>query len=322
MNKLSYVCTIGPSMADMKVLEKLYDLGMSTIRFNMSYKHPKMNNLLELAKDLKSKHPDLELMFDSAGPEIRLVMDNPVEFKEGNILISGIHFDVTLNNLHVLEIGDLIYIKDGDFVFEIINNENGRIYCKALNDGVINNNNKIYNEKMYNHLPFMSYYDEQTIESAVLNNIDSFAISFVRNSDNIKEVKETFKKYGREKIKIISKIENADAIENLEEIILNSDEIMVARGDLSTLLPRTKIGYYQKYICDMCHKLNKPVMVATGVLASLECEEEPKISEILDLYNIVLDGAEKVVFTSETSVSIDPINVLSDANDIFGTINL
>ena len=95
---------------------------------------------------------------------------------------------------------------------------------------------------------------------------------------------------------------------------------MIARGDLSTILPRINIAYYQKFITKKCKELNKPVMVATGIMASMENKDDPTISKILDLYNIILDGINKIVFTSETSVSNDPLDVLKTANALLKTV--
>jgi len=321
MDKLSYVCTMGPSTDNYEILEKMYSLGMTSIRINMSYKHPKLMNLIELAKEFKKNNPEVELMFDSAGPEIRIILENDIAFKQDDIIILGKDFNLTIDNSEFLEIGDTISIKDGDYVFEIVDKNVEGIHCKAYTDGIIKHNNKIYNEKMYNNLAFISEYDEDTIKLAVENDIDAFAISFVRDASNITEIKNVFKRYGKEDIKLIAKIENKLAIENLENIIKVSDEIMVARGDLSTILPRTDIGYYQKLISKECQDANVPVMIATGIMNSMEHEEDPKISEILDLYNIIEDGISKIVFTSETSVSEDPIDILETANDIFASAN-
>lgn len=317
MKKLSYVCTLGPSTNNFQVLEKMSFLGMSTIRINMSYKSSSTIELIKLAKEFKKHYPHIEIMLDSAGPEIRIIVENDISFNQGDIIIIGKDFKLTIDNKQVLEIGDIVSIKDGDYLFEVINKENELVYCKALNDGVLKNNNKIYNEKMYNSLPFMSEYDEETIKLATIYDVDSFAISFVRNKENILAIKNTLKSYGKENIKIIAKIENKLAIENLCEIIEESDEVMIARGDLSTILPRTEIGHYQKYISKKCQEEGIPVMIATGIMNSMEHEEDPRISEILDLYNIIEDGIGKIVFTAETSVSDDPIDILQTANDIF-----
>lgn len=318
--KLSYVCTIGPSMQDYTTLEKMYALGMSSIRFNMSYNNKQNLKLLKLAQEFKKNYPDIELLFDSAGPEIRIITNKKIKFKKDDKVIIGEDFDVSINKIDLLAKGDLILIKDGDYVFEVMKNSGNKVVCKALSNGVISNNNKIYNEKMYKNLPFFSKYDEDVIKMAVDNNIDSFAVSFVRNAQNIKEVRKLLKKYGNENIKIIAKIENKESIEKLDEIIDLSDEVMIARGDLSTLLPRINIGYYQKLICHKCKEKNRPVMVATGIMASMEKLEDPRISEVLDLYNLILDGVDKIVFTSETSVADDPLDVLQTANDILASI--
>lgn len=320
LDKLSYICTAGPSMANESILEEMYKLGMNTIRFNMSYNHPKLYDLINLAKELKIKHPDVSLLIDSAGPEIRVLIDNPLEFSFGDIITIGKEFKLTSSDLTLLQNGDLVYLKDGDYVLEVIENAGDVVKCKALTSGIIKNNLKVYNEKLYDSLPFLSEYDEECIKLACENNADYFAVSFVRNAENILLVKEMLKKYGKEDIKVIAKIETPKSLANLEEIINVSDEVMIARGDLSTLTPRANIGYYQKFICKKCQEKNKPVMLATGVLASMEQKEEPSIAEILDLYNIVLDGINKIVFTSETSVSIDPLDVLSTANKIFDTV--
>ena len=318
--KLSYVCTIGPSMEKLSILEKMYQEGMRTIRFNMSYKHPKMLDLLETAKKLKKNHPD-ELLFDSAGPEIRIVLKKDLKFEAGDILTIGKDFALTIDSSAMLKKGDLLSIRDGDFTFEVVATRSA-IKCRALESGVIKNNNKLYNEKMYDSLPFLSEYDEEIIKLAAENDIDAFAISFVRNKENLKEVRNLFKTYGKENIKLISKIENKQSVENIDGIIKATDEIMIARGDLSTILPRTTIAYYQKLITKKCHKAKTPVMVATGILSAMESDDDAAISEILDLYNMVIDGVKTVVFTAETSVSKDPVAVLRTANEIAHTAKI
>lgn len=307
-------------MANNSILEEMYKLGMDTIRFNMSYNHPKLYDLITIAKEFKQKHSDVALLIDSAGPEIRVLIDEPLEFSANDLITIGKDFKLTISDLALLNIGDLIYLKDGDYILEVIEKGTDTAICKALTAGVIKNNFKVYNESLYNALPFLSEYDEECIKLACENPVDYFAVSFVRNADNILQVKDMLKKYGREDIKIIAKIETPRSLANLDEIIDVSDEIMIARGDLSTLTPRANIAHYQKYICQKCQEKNKPIMLATGVLASMEQKEEPTIAEILDLYNIVLDGITKIVFTSETSVSIDPLDVLSTANKIFDTV--
>lgn len=316
--ELSYVCTIGPSMEKLSILEKMYQEGMRTIRFNMSYKHPKMLNLLETAKKLKNNHPDVELLFDSAGPEIRIILDKDLEFASGDVLTIGKDFGLTFDNSSLLKKGDLITIRDGDFAFQVVEAKTV-IKCRAIESGIIKNNNKFYNEKMYDALPFLSEYDEEIIKLAAENDIDAFAVSFVRSKENLKEVRNLFKTYGKENIKLISKIENKQSVENIDSIIKTSDEVMIARGDLSTILPRTTIAYYQKLITKKCHKAKTPVMVATGILSAMEQDDDPAISEILDLYNMVEDGIKTIVFTAETSVSKDPVAVLTAANEIAHT---
>lgn len=310
-----YICTLG-QIKEQKLLEEMYNNGMYAIRTNMSYKK------YELSKDtleFKKSHPDVELMLDTAGPEIRLVMADKVAFNEGDIITFGKEINVTLNNLNLLEIGDIVSIKDGEYSFEVVEKIDDCVNCVSLESGILENNNKLYNEKLYDELPFISEWDKEVLNMAVKFKVDSIALSFVRNAANVLEVREILKKLGNENIKIIAKIENKQGLENITDIINVSDEIMVARGDLGAILPRVEVAKTQKKIIDECIKVNKKVIVATGILASMEKNAQPTVAEVSDLYSIISSGADAALFSREFALSSNPINILKTANEIYDT---
>lgn len=311
--KFGYICTLGAKI-DENLLEHMYQNGMVSIRLNMSYKN---KIIRQEVKNIIKKHPDIEIMLDTAGPEIRLITNQNIVFKKGDIITIGEELNVSLNNLNLLNIGDILSVKDGKYLFEVVKVNDKTVECKCLESGIIENNNKLYNKLLYAKLPFISKWDEEVIEFGASENVSSIALSFVRNAQNIIDVRNILKKYSKEKIKIVAKIENEQAISNIDEIIEVSDEIMVARGDLGTIMPRHKIARIQKEIIEKCNLKNKKVIVATGVLESMQKDNEPSVSEVNDLYYIISNGADYVMFSRETALSEDPVLVLRTANEIY-----
>ena len=319
MKKLRYVCTTGPSMNDINIIEKLCILGLRIVRFNMSYRNKCMiEELLPQIQELNvNKNYNIETMVDLCGPEIRIDIENSLEIKKDCIYILGIDIKVKEGDISVLEKNDLLIFGDGEIKFKVIKNDNGLIRCISLDNGILKKNKKITNEKLCKTTQFISERDERDINDAIKYNVNYLCISFVNNVDDIKKVKVLTK---NSKIKIIAKIETKEGFENLKDIIQFVDGVMIGRGDLGVRFDICKIGFIQKEICKIVKENNKKLIVGTGFLSSMKNSNIPTRAEVNDLYNTYLDGIDMIMFSGETASSISPENVLMTANKIVGNV--
>lgn len=309
MKKIGYVCTTGPSLNNIEMINKLYELGMTTVRFNMSYREKCMID--ELTPQIINSRYDIKTMVDLCGPEIRINISEPMNIIKNNVYTIGKDIKIKEGNLDVLNIGDIIVFGDGEISFKIIEKDE-YLKCISLNNGVLKRNKKITNEKLCKTIPFLSDADINDIKHALKLNIDYLCISFVNRVEDIKRVKEIT----NDKIKIIAKIETVEGVINLKDILSEVDGIMIGRGDLGVRYPLYELGKIQKEICKIVKESNKKLIVGTGFLSSMKDNEIPTRAEVNDLYNTILDGADEIMFSGETASSISPENVLKTANEI------
>ena len=313
MNKIGYVCTTGPSLNNIEMITKLYELGMTTVRFNMSYREKCMID--ELTPQIINSKYDIKTMVDLCGPEIRIDIPEPMNIVKDNIYVMGKDIKIKEGNIGILNIGDIIVFGDGKISFKIIEKDE-YLKCISLNNGILKKNKKITNENLCKTIPFLSESDINDIKHAIELNIDYLCVSFVNTVDDIKRVKEIT----NDKIKIIAKIETVEGVTNLKDILPLVDGIMIGRGDLGVRYHLCELGKVQKEICKIVKDTNKKLIVGTGFLSSMKENEIPTRSEVNDLYNTILDGAGEIMFSGETASSISPENVLKTANEIVETI--
>ena len=311
--KIGYVCTTGPSLNNIEKIEKLHELGLTTIRFNMSYRDKCMIN--ELMPEIKKSKYDIKTMVDLCGPEIRIDIDEPINIIKDNIYIIGKDIKIKSGNIDILNVGDIIVFGDGEISFRIIEKDSN-LKCISLNNGVLKRNKKITNENLCKTIPFLSEEDINDIKSAIELNVDYLCISFVNTIEDIRRIKNIT----NNDIKIIAKIETVEGVNNLEEILPEVDGIMIGRGDLGVRYPYYMLGKIQKEISNKVKEFNKKLIVGTGFLSSMKDNEIPTRAEVNDLYNTILDGAEEIMFSGETASSNSPESVLDFANKIASTI--
>lgn len=356
LTRTKKIITFGPSMdeyfgwkekflVNQDVLDKyskFINSGVDCIRFNMSHdsmdNHEKRFNSLRKLNDLTSKK--VSILIDTKGPEIRvgkiqesnkesnlIFMNQEVIIKtnDPNFIGNGRQFSVmdstkTYDLSIDLNVGDLIYVADGKLVLEVtkIESKNNLIYsisktekfeissCKRIN---------LVNKKY--HLPFISEYDILTIQKAVIWKADFLALSFLSNIDQLNDVKRIILETDKNSnIKIIAKIENFEALENIDLLINECDGIMVARGDLALEIGFEKVPYYEDIIVKKCIEKSKISIVATQVLDSLEKLSIPTRAETYDCYNVVKLSANAVMLSGETASSNDPLNSVIQMNKI------
>jgi len=330
MKKTKIIATIGPSTWDRKILDKMFQVGLNIARINASFADD--TEIQRVAKLIRNVSPNISLMLDTQGHKIRLNdFKNPIKVSKNQLI--NLYDKPQPNKLSIvtesqtklfsqLPINSIILIDDGMVKLKIIEKKYDYIVCKVLNSGTLKRLKTVNIPNVHIDFPKLSKKDTSDIKSALKNNYDFLSLSFVRNKEDIKEAK---KLLGKNKIKIISKIENAEGIENFDEILEHSDGIMVARGDMGIEIPMEKVPVIQEEIIKKCNLACKPVIVATQMLQSMVENPTPTRAEINDIADAVSDGADAVMLSAETSVGKYPVQSVQYMNktiiEIEKTIN-
>lgn len=321
--KTKIVCTIGPSVITKKKLELLVESGMNVARLNCSHgNHRQYTKVIQYLKEIrKQKGIPLAIMLDLRGPEIRIgkISGGSLHVRKGQKIrlvsnkVLGNSKQISLTPISVLtnaEPGMSILFDDGLISAEII-----RVTKKGV-DIVIKNPGKLMSNKGVN-LPDYEHAStigaERDLKDILFGcsmDIDCIALSFVQSVEQIERVRKILRKVKKESVFIISKIESARGISNLDSIIQASDGIMIARGDLGVELPITTIPRLQQVIIYKCYQAAKPVITATQMLESMITNPRPTRAEVSDIANAVLDGSSAVMLSGETAVGAYPIEAV------------
>ena len=329
MRKTKIVCTMGPSTGSDDVLRELMLGGMNVARLNFS--HGTHESHLEMLNRIRSMREELNLpiaiMLDTSGPEIRLkdFKDGKVTLEDGQdfTLTSGDFLGdeskaaITYDNLCAdVRVGGTILIDDGEVELKISQINGHDIKCRVINGGEISNHKGVNVPNVSLSLPYLSDKDRSDILFGIDNDIDYIAASFVRCADDVKELRFLLKEHHGENIHIISKIENREGVNNLDEIIAVSDGIMVARGDLGVEIPIKEIPALQKMMIKKCTNAGKPVITATQMLDSMIRNPRPTRAEVTDVANAIYDGTGAIMLSGETAAGKYPIEAVRTMSEI------
>lgn len=330
MRRTKIVCTIGPASDSEQVLEALFKEGLDVCRLNFS--HGTQEEHLERLKRIKNIRNKLNLpiatMLDTKGPEIRLGV-----FKDGMRvnLETGDRFTLTTRELEGDEkiasvsykdlpkdvrVGSRILIDDGLVELRVESVEGTEIHCSCFNGGEISSRKGVNVPDAQVNLPALTEKDISDIKFAVRNDMDFIAASFIRKAEDVLDIRKILEEEGDYNIKIISKIESKEGLENLDEIIEASDGIMVARGDLGVEIDTEKVPIAQKNMIKKCNEKGKVVITATQMLDSMIRNPRPTRAEANDVANAVLDGTSCVMLSGETASGKYPIQSVATMRKI------
>ncbi len=316
-----YMCTIGPASQKFNVLAEMTEYGMSSIRFNMSHIDYDIKEIIKFSKKIEQIYGiSIPSYMDLKGPELRVHSSEAINLSVNDIIVIGKDIFIDNFNYNLLSIEDVLSINDGQVLLKIVEINENFIKCKAPHGGVIKNESAIYNPKINNALPFISLIDKEHIKVASELEIDYLIVSFIRNAENIHQIKKILKQLSSN-MKIVAKIETREAVTNLDEIISLSDEILIGRGDLGVAFPVWELPYIQKNIAKKVKVSGKKLIIGTGFLKSMKKNILPTRAEVSDLYYAFQDGADEIMFSGETAIAKDPVRVLKMANKIHSTIN-
>ena len=323
MRKTKIICTLGPAVDSEEMIRKLILAGMNAARFNFSHGTHE-SHLAQLTK-LKRVRDELGIpvaaIMDTKGPEIRIktFKDGRIELKKDDTFTlttadcegDASRVSVTYANLHnEVAPGNHILVDDGliDLLVQEIKGQ--EIVCTVENGGPLSNNKSINIPDVHILLPSLTEKDKEDLKFAVENDFDFIAASFVRKASDVEDIRAWLNECGGEKIRIISKIENREGVDNLAEIIAASDGVMVARGDLGVEIPAQEVPILQKKMIKATTMAGKPVITATQMLDSMIRNPRPTRAEVSDVANAVFDGTSCVMLSGETASGKYPIEAV------------
>ena len=329
MRKTKLICTLGPAVDSVEAISRLLKLGMNGARFNFSHgsHESQLRTLEHLRAAMKETGLCAAVILDTKGPEIRIrtFADGPVTLSEGDSFtlrtdeVEGDAQQVSVTYPGLcgdISVGSTILVDDGLISLRVVDIDSPAIRCVVENGGKLSNNKSINIPGASIKLPALTERDRADLRFAVEQGFDYIAASFVRSAADVAEIRACLDSCGGQGIRIISKVENQQGVDNIEEIARCSDGVMVARGDLGVEIPASKVPYIQKKMIKKCREMGKTVIVATQMLDSMIHNPRPTRAEVSDVANAVYDGTCCVMLSGETAGGKYPFEALKTMADI------
>ena len=329
MRKTKIICTLGPATKDDEVLKQLMENGMDVARINFSHgsqaEHKvTMDRVKKMRKELGRP---VGILLDTSGPEIRigqleggraeLLPGDTFKLTTNDIMGNKERVSITYKNLvHDVKAGTRILIDDGLIEMLVTNVTETEITCKVENGCVISDRKGINVPNVNLSMPYISPKDRSDILFGIEQGIDFIAASFVRCADDVLQLRKIMAEQGCNDIKIISKIENRQGVDNIDEILAVSDGIMVARGDMGVEIPIREVPAIQKKIIKKVYHAEKVVITATQMLDSMMKNPRPTRAEATDVANAIYDGTSAIMLSGETAAGKYPVEALKTMTEI------
>ena len=323
MRKTKIVCTLGPSCDNKETLREMILAGMNVARLNFSHgTHEEHKARADMIKELRKEMGlPLALMIDTKGPDIRVgrFANNFQELFTGDFftltaeecLGDNTRTYVTYGEItQKLQAGDMVMLDDGLIELKVEKSNDTEALCRVVNGGIIANNKSLNVPGVKLDIPYMREKDIEDINFAIDNDFDYVAASFVRSYDDVWQVKKILEERNASRIRIISKIENSEGIENIDEIMAASDSIMIARGDMGVELPFSELPAIQKLLIKKCMRAGAKSITATQMLESMIKNPRPTRAEVSDVANAIYDGTSAIMLSGETAAGRYPVETI------------
>lgn len=331
LRKTKIVGTIGPASQSEEMLTKLMNAGLNVTRINFSHGGYEENGeKIETIKKVRSAlNRPVALLLDTKGPEIRTGVletgNEKVTIEEGQEF-TFVNDDIIGNNTKTsisykelykdVKVGGTLLVDDGALEFEITEIKGKDIVCKALNTGRLGSRKTMNVPGVKVDLPALTQKDIDDITEGIKRGFDYIAASFVRKASDVIALRNLLDSNGGERVKIISKIENQEGIDNFEEILELSDGIMVARGDMGVEIPMEQVPIVQKRFIKRCNQVGKPVITATQMLESMTSNPRPTRAEVSDVANAVYDTTGAIMLSGECAMGKYPVECVQAMSKI------
>lgn len=318
------VCTLGPAVDSEEELRGLIEAGMDVARLNFSHgSHAEHKVRIDRLKKVREEMGSpCAIMLDTCGPEIRtgrLTGGKPVQLKAGEtIVLTEDEVEGTAERVHqncpglarAVAPGTTILVDDGLIELAVFRVDGGDIHCAVQNEGVLGERKSINVPGVSVDLPALTDQDRADILFGIEQGVDFVAASFVRNADGVREIRKFMTDHGGLDITLISKIESAQAIDHIEDIVELSGGVMVARGDLGVEVPPHRVPHLQKKIIRLCNEKYRPVITATQMLESMIHNPRPTRAEVTDVASAIYDGTDCVMLSGETAMGAHPVEAV------------
>jgi pyruvate kinase len=322
------LCTIGPATGSVQILKRMITEGMDAARLNFS--HGSHDDHIKMYKSIRKASDDLgafiPIVQDLQGPKIRVgsLIVPEIRLKKGNLIrlttknIQGTADIIPTTYKYLpkdVKKESTILLDDGLIRLTVIDVINNEVVCRIIEGGVLRPNKGINLPGVNISTPSLTKKDKEDLKLGLSLGVDYVALSFVRSPKDIRQLRQAMLEYGRV-VPIIAKIEKSEAVDNIEEIIRESNAIMVARGDLGVEVPSEDVPLIQKMIINKCNRIGKPVITATQMLESMIHNPTATRAETSDVANAVLDGTDVVMLSGETSIGKHPVAAVRTMNNV------
>jgi pyruvate kinase len=331
--KTKIVATLGPASSSPEVMEQMIRSGVDVFRINFS--HADYEDVTERIKMIRSLNEKLNtntsILADLQGPKLRVgQMEEGTEVDEGDevrfltdapFLGNREKAYMTYKNFpNDVKAGERILLDDGKLIFEVVRTEASEVVARVIQGGPFKSKKGVNLPNTDISLPALTAKDIEDAKFAISQNVDWLALSFVRNSQDLNDLRTLIEQETDQKIPIISKIEKPEAIENIDKIIAYSDGLMVARGDLGVEIPAAEVPLIQKKLVQAAKKARIPVIIATQMMETMIDSRTATRAEVNDVANSVMDGADAVMLSGETSVGKYPVQVIETMSAILQSV--
>lgn len=318
MKQTKIVCSISDRRCDVDFIRGLFNAGMNVVRMNTAHATP--DGIRSIIRNTRAVSPHIGILIDTKGPEVRTTdVESPIEYKTGDVvrIFGRPEMNTTHDIINVsfpdfakdVKVGDIILFDDGAIGMKVMGIEGPAVYVEVQNDGVLGAHKSVNVPGAHIDLPALTEKDKRNINLAIEEDIDFIAHSFVRSADDVHAVQKILDERHSD-IKIISKIENQEGVDNIDEIINASYGIMVARGDLGIEVPVEKIPGIQRMIIRKCVERHKPVIVATQMLHTMITNPRPTRAEVTDIANAIYSNTDALMLSGETASGKYPLEAV------------
>lgn len=313
------VATVSDQRCDVEFVEALYKAGMNVVRLNTA--HMMEEGLTRVVKNVRAVSDRIGILMDTKGPEVRTTAsaEGPIDFKTGDkVRIVGNPAQETTREciavtypgfVHDLSVGADVLIDDGELELKVVEKSEDTLFCEVCNDATLGSRKSVNVPGVRINLPSLTEKDRNNILYAIEKDIDFIAHSFVRNKQDVLDIREILDAH-KSDIKIIAKIENQEGVDNIDEILEVADGVMVARGDLGIEVPQERIPGIQRQLIKKCILAKKPVIVATQMLHTMINNPRPTRAEVTDIANAIYYRTDALMLSGETAYGKYPVEAV------------
>ncbi|HKL37008.1 MAG TPA: pyruvate kinase [Salegentibacter sp.] len=332
--KTKIVATLGPATSSKETLDKMLKAGVNVFRINFSHAdYEDVKERIQMIRDLnKEKGYNAAILGDLQGPKLRVgVMKDEVVVAEGDEIVfaTGEEFKGTAERVYMnyetfpqdVSAGERILLDDGKLIFEVVSsNKKDEVKTRVIQGGPLKSKKGVNLPNTNISLPALTEKDVKDAIFACEMQVDWMALSFVRHAEDLKELQDLIKEHSEYKIPIIAKIEKPEGVANIDKIVAYCDGLMVARGDLGVEIPAQEVPLIQKKLVLTAKKARIPVIIATQMMETMITSLTPTRAEVNDVANSVMDGADAVMLSGETSVGQYPVQVIEKMAQILESV--